>query len=59
MRLLFLIFCNPSLCVIPFKTEMAKTQEHLRYYEITILKEKKLLKLVYARGQVSHGFLNP
>ena len=23
--------CNRSLCVIQFKTEMAKNQEHLRY----------------------------
>ena len=35
--------CNPSLCVIPFKTEMAKNQEHLRYHEIAILKEKSSL----------------
>jgi len=26
--------CNRSLCVIPFKTEMAKNQEHLK---ITLL----------------------
>ena len=27
--LLFLIFCKCSLCVIPFKTQMAKNQEHI------------------------------
>ena len=56
MRLLFLMFVTP-VCVIPFKTGMAKNQEYLRYHEITIFKRKKFSKLVYARGQVSHGFL--
>ena len=44
MRLLFLMFVTP-VCVIPFKTGMAKNQEHLRYHEITILKEKSSLNL--------------
>ena len=35
--------CNPSLCVIPFKTEMTKNQEHSRYHEIGVLKEKRSL----------------
>ena len=53
MRLLFLMFVSP-VCV--FKTKMAKNQEHLRYYEIAIFKEKKFSKLVYARHQGSQGF---
>ena len=44
MRLLFLMFVTP-VCVIPFKTGMAKNQEYLRYHEITILKEKSSLNL--------------
>ena len=35
--------CNPSLCVIPFKTEMAKNQEHLRNHEIWVFVDSILI----------------
>ena len=67
MRLLFLMFVTP-VCVIPFKTGMAKNQEHLRYHEITILKEKSSLNLfmpvakfrtVSLKEKKKTGWLNP